>query len=152
MKLQFSNNRDSYRRAFVEAWHKQQNNQPMQPLEQLIADVVKLHPEYHSLLENTQTAIEKDFDEANGQQNPFFHMGMHITLMEQVISDRPAGIQQAYRQLLTRLQDQHPVEHAMMDCLGESLWQAQRRPDGMPDEQAYLKCVLKLLANDPPRH
>ena len=142
----FSNNRDSYRKAFVEAWQKQQDKLPMQPLEQLIAEVVKLHPEYHQLLKNIPTAIEKDFDEANGQQNPFFHMGMHITLMEQVITDRPAGIQQAYRQLLNKWQDQHTTEHAMMDCLGESLWQAQQRPDGTPDEQAYLQCVLKLLA------
>ena len=129
----FSNNRDSYRQAFVEAWRKRLNKLPAEPLEQLIADVVQLHPEYHPLLKNTQEAVEKDFDETTGQQNPFFHMGMHITLMEQVITDRPAGIQKAYRQLLRKQQNQHQVEHAMMDCLGESLGQAQQNTGGAPD-------------------
>ncbi len=32
----------------------------------------------------------------------------------------------------------------MMDCLGESLWQAQQN-QGMPDEDAYLSCLQNLL-------
>ncbi|MEM7613385.1 MAG: DUF1841 family protein, partial [Pseudomonadota bacterium] len=38
----------------------------------------------------------------------------------------------------------HDAEHEMLECLAESLWQAQR--DGvMPDESAYLQKLSHLL-------
>ncbi|HKL76856.1 MAG TPA: DUF1841 family protein [Gammaproteobacteria bacterium] len=39
--------------------------------------------------------------------------------------------------------DTHAAEHEMMECLGRSLWEAQRAGQE-PDEQAYLECVRKL--------
>jgi hypothetical protein len=37
----------------------------------------------------------------------------------------------------------HDAEHAMIECLGEILWAAQRN-NAMPDEDAYLACLRKL--------
>ena len=83
------------------------------------------------------------FTPDGGAENPFMHMGMHIAIREQVMTDRPQGIAAAYRQLVERLGDQHQAEHRIMECLGEMLWKAQRS-GGMPDESAYLACIRRL--------
>ena len=140
----FSPDRTSMRRVFTDAWRKFRNREPLQPLEQMVAEVVRQHPEYHRLLEQDRNALDKEFLPEGGETNPFLHMGMHISLQEQLGADRPAGIRGLYQDLAGKLGDAHEAEHQMMECLGLSLWQAQRN-GGLPDEQAYLECVKKLL-------
>ena len=115
----------------------------MDALQQTIANIVGLHPEYHELL-NKPDEIERDYTPEMGQTNPFLHMSMHMALHEQISTDRPAGITDAYQQLCEKCGSAHDAEHAMMECLGEALWTAQRN-NQMPDETAYLNCVIKLL-------
>ena len=68
---------------------------------------------------------------------------MHLAIREQVGTDRPAGIRGVYQQLATTRGDPHDLEHQLMECLAEMIWQAQR--DGtMPDEERYLNCVRTL--------
>jgi hypothetical protein len=69
-------------------------------------------------------------------------MGMHITLREQAGTDRPPGIRAIHQKLLSK-QGAHEAEHAMMECLGQTLWNAQRN-NQPPDEAAYLDCLKKL--------
>ncbi len=142
----FGDNRSELRQMFGEAWRKSRAFEPMTPLEQTIADVVQLHPEYHDLLDNMEAALEKDFLPDGGQTNPFLHMGMHISLREQFSSNHPPGISQRYKQLVAKTGDHHNAEHLMMECLGEVLWRAQRE-SGMPDENAYLECIQALCEN-----
>jgi len=134
--------RDEIRQVYLKVWQKMQNQSVLKPLEAIIADVIKLHPEYHSLLETGETAKQKDFSPEDGQTNPFLHMGMHITLREQAGGDRPAGILEIYQKLVQQ-KGIHETEHAMMECLGQTLWNAQRH-DAMPDENAYLACLRQL--------
>lgn len=141
----FSPDRNSMRRVFLDAWRKYQNREPLQPLEQLVAEVIRLHPEYHRLLEGGDDTLSKDFLPEDGETNPFLHMGMHISLQEQLSSDRPTGVRSIYQQLATQLGDSHKAEHQMMECLGLSLWEAQRA-GRMPDENAYLDCLRQLVA------
>jgi hypothetical protein len=135
----FGNDRTALRRFYLEAWRKLRENQPLEPLERQIAEVVSEHPEYHALLEG-EDALAQDYTPEMGQSNPFLHMGMHIAIREQLGGDRPVGIVTAYRALLLRLGDPHAVEHHMMECLGQALWEAQRAGRA-PDEAAYLKCL-----------
>ena len=134
--------RDEIRQVYLKVWQKMQNQSVLEPLEAIIADVIKLHPEYHSMLEEGETAKQKDFSPEDGQTNPFLHMGMHITLREQAGGDRPAGILDIYQKLVQQ-KGIHETEHAMMECLGQTLWNAQRH-DAMPDENAYLACLRQL--------
>ena len=134
--------RDEIRQVYLKVWQKMQNQSVLEPLEAIIADVIKLHPEYHSLLETGETAKQKDFSPEDGQTNPFLHMGMHITLREQAGGDRPAGILDIYQKLVQQ-KGIHETEHAMMECLGQTLWKAQR-DDAMPDENDYLACLRQL--------
>ncbi|GAB4296329.1 MAG: hypothetical protein Kow0096_13690 [Thiohalomonadaceae bacterium] len=137
----FGNDRTALRRFYLEAWRKLRNNQPLEPLERQVAEVVSEHPEYHALLESEDT-LAQDYTPEMGQSNPFLHLGLHLAIREQLGGDRPAGIVAAYRALLLRLGDPHTVEHHMMECLGQALWEAQRAGRA-PDEAAYLACLKK---------
>lgn len=138
----FPNNREEMREFFVRSWKKQQTKTPLEPLEAMIAQVVELHPEYHTFLTSPE-AVEKDFTVESGQTNPFLHMGMHITILEQVGTNRPAGIRPAFEKLLAKTGDSHQATHLIMDCLAEALWEAQQN-QSLPDETGYLLAVKRL--------
>jgi hypothetical protein len=140
----YGNDRRQMRLFFIDAWKKQKNDLPMEPMEKVIAGVVLEHPEYHSILEQHDQALDKDYLAESGETNPFLHLSMHISLQEQISTDRPAGIRSAYRELVMSRGDAHQVDHMMMDCLAQMIWQAQNS-NGIPDEQAYLACVQNLL-------
>lgn len=136
----FGQNRDQLRQVYFETWRKYQSRSPLEPLEKMIAEVVIQHPEYHALLENSEGSLSKEYLPEVGESNPFLHMGMHIGIREQLTTNRPAGIRIVYQQLLQRQQDIHAVEHLMMECLAEMIWQAQRNHVA-PDEVGYLECL-----------
>jgi len=140
----FTNDRDQTRQVFTQAWQKQQNNKPLEPLEEIIVSIVRQHPEYQSLLGSTDKALGAEYLPENGETNPFLHMGMHIAIHEQLSTDRPLGIAGLFQQLVMLSGDAHHAEHQVMECLGEMLWKAQREQK-MPDEQAYLGCLKGLL-------
>jgi hypothetical protein len=125
--------RDELRRVYVEAWRKRRAGLPIEPLEAQVADVIALHPEYHAALERSE----------DGQSNPFLHMGLHLAVRDQIATDRPAGLRQAFERVAARVGSAHEAEHRIIECLAEAMWEAQRsgRP---PDEAAYLQRVLRL--------
>ena len=139
----FSQNRDELRRFYVESWRKFRDKSPLQPLEALVSEIIAQHPEYQPMLESEEQAVSLEFSPETGQSNPFLHMGMHIGIREQLSTNRPPGITAAYDALLKRLGDRHEVEHKMMDCLGQAMWEAQRNGTP-PDENAYLECLKQL--------
>jgi hypothetical protein len=75
--------------------------------------------------------------------NPFLHLSLHLAIADQISVDRPAGIRAAYQALRQRL-EVHDAEHAILECLGETLWRAQREGGTMDTEQ-YLECVRRTL-------
>jgi hypothetical protein len=135
--------RSDLRRMYVEAWRKHRERQPVEPVEDQIIRVVALHPEYAAALERDVDALERDYTPEGGQTNPFLHMGLHLAIREQVATDRPPGIAAVHRNLLQSLGDAHAAEHAMIECLGEALWQAQRAGRA-PDETAYLEALRRI--------
>ena len=139
----FNTNRDNLRQFYFNSWQKFKSNTELDPLEQQIVAVVKEHPEYHSILENKEKILDKDFMPEAGETNPFLHMGMHIGLMEQVNTDRPAGIRELYQQLIVQL-GAHDAEHEMMECLAEAIWTAQKN-NVPPDDLAYFSCLNAKL-------
>ena len=120
----FGNDRNNLRRYYCTVWEKARASQSLEPLEQLIASIINEHPEYQAVLTDTETALSQEYAPEGGQTNPFLHMGMHIAIQEQLGGNRPAGILAVYQQLCQRIGDAHAAEHAMMECLGEVLWEA----------------------------
>jgi len=135
-------NRDEIRQVYFSVWQKLQNAQILEPMESVIADIIQLHPEYHTFLELGENAQQAEFNPESGNSNPFLHMGMHIALREQTSTDRPVGISALHQKLSKKL-GAHEAEHAMMECLGQALWIAQRN-NTVPDEAAYIECIKKL--------
>lgn len=135
----FGNDRNQLRKVFYDCWQAKLSAAPLDAMQQTLARIIEFHPEYHALLEN-HDAIERDYLPEHGETNPFLHMSMHIALSEQLSTNRPIGIRECYQKLLEKHGAEHPAEHEMMECLGEALWQAQRKQQA-PDEAAYLRCL-----------
>ena len=144
----YGSDRDDLRRAWMDAWSKARAGQPLEPMERLLADVIAEHPEHHPALESP-SALESEFSPEAGGTNPFLHMGLHVAIREQLTTDRPPGVRTLYAELLPRYADAHRLEHALMECLAETLWDAQREGTA-PDESRYLGRVRRL-AGQPPR-
>lgn len=135
--------RANLRRAYADAWRKHRAREPLTPLEALIADVVLLHPEYQPLLENPDAAVA--FENAAGDgENPFFHLGLHVAVREQLAVDRPPGIRALQDLLHAQLDDAHRAEHVLAEALAETLWDAQRAGRA-PDERQYLDRARRRL-------
>ncbi len=140
----FSQDRKKLRATFVDAWQKRLSDTPLEPLEKQIVSLLEEHPEYHVLLKDADAVVDRDFTSEHAEGNPFLHLSLHLALREQVGTDRPPGIAPLTRSLLLQHGDGHKVEHLMMECLGEYLWDAQRQGRA-PDEQAYLERLKHLL-------
>ena len=137
--------RDQLRLAYAQAWAKHLARAPLAPLEAQIADVIEAHPEYQRIVADADTAVGFEQNSAEGRENPFLHMGLHLAVREQLAVDRPQGIRDLKGQLQARYGDAHSAEHALMEALGEELWMAQR--DGRaPDERQYLVMARNRLA------
>jgi hypothetical protein len=134
------NDRTALRNLYFEAWRKHRTGLPLEPLEAQIADVIAAHPEYHPQLEPGGDTLERDFSPEDGTSNPFLHMGLHLALRDQVATDRPRGIRRVFERLLAGRGSSHDAEHVLLECLAETLWEAQRN-GATADEQRYLECV-----------
>ncbi|WP_295538447.1 DUF1841 family protein [uncultured Thiohalocapsa sp.] len=145
----FGAQRDPYRRRFIAAWQKAQSGQPLDPLEQRIAEVVEKHPEYHGLLADADKVLDRDWRPEGGEANPFLHMALHLALLEQIGADHPRGIAALYQGALrVHGDDVHTLEHRLLDCLAESMWRMQR--DGREDDpNNYLACIRRTLGLPP---
>ncbi len=130
------------RQRYADSWRRRLENLPLEPLDAQIVDVIELHPEYHSMLQDEES-LSRPFTVEQGQINPFLHMGLHLALREQLGTDRPMGIQREYLRLGRTIDDPHEVEHRMIDVLAETLWDAQRAGRA-PDEQVYLERLRRL--------
>ena len=136
----FSQDRETLRKMYTDAWAKFRRNEILSPLEAQIAEVVEQHPEYHAVVESPSSA---EAGPSGGAHNPYLHMGMHLAIREQVSTNRPAGISALCAGLSERLGDRLEAEHRMMEALGETLWEAQRN-NAAPDEAAYLDRLRRI--------
>lgn len=137
----FNPTRDQVRRFFCDAWNKHCQRLPLVGAEVTAVDLAARHPEYHALLSNTELALEQNWTPESGQMNPFLHLSLHLAIHEQVSIDQPPGIRAAFDSLRARM-DAHAAEHVLLECLGETIWQAQRQGTAM-DALAYVDAVKR---------
>ena len=128
---------------YLDTWKKYTSRVPLEPLEAQVAAVIAEHPEYVPWLESGDEAVAVEFTPEGGQQNPFLHMGLHLAIREQVATNRPTGITAIHETLSKRMGDAHAAEHAMLEPLAETLWEAQRS-GRVPNEMAYLEKLRAL--------
>jgi hypothetical protein len=68
-----------------------------------------------------------------------------MAVREQLSIDRPPGVRELNQRLEARFGNPHDAEHALMEALGETLWEAQRSGRA-PDESRYLERARRSLA------
>ncbi len=138
----FQPTRDEARSFLADAWRKHLAREPLTPLEAITADIIAAHPEYQPLLEAAPAADTRDFLPEGGNTNPFLHLHLHLALAEQLSIDQPPGIRAAYQRVLARHREPMDAQHALIECLAETMWRAQR-DNVPPDGDAYLECVQR---------
>lgn len=138
----FDPSRDQARRFFVEAWRKHRARALVSPLEDTAIGLVAQHPEYHALLDSGEDALAREWTPDSGEANPFLHLSLHLAIEEQLSIDQPPGLRAAFEALLARRGDRHDALHDVLECLGETLWRAQKS-QSPPDGEAYVACVRR---------
>ena len=138
----FAPSRDQARQFFFDTWGKYQRGAPLSALEQTALDAILLHPEYHGMLSDPARYVDKDFTPTSGTLNPFLHLSLHLAIEEQLSIDQPPGIRAHFEALVRKTGSEHDARHELLECLGETIWQAQRT--GAPlDQQAYIECIAR---------
>jgi hypothetical protein len=138
----FNPTRDEARLFLFESWRKRHAGELLSPLEDLTAQLIAKHPEFHELFNDPERNQDKDFTADGNVLNPFLHLMMHLTIEEQISIGQPQGIREQFERLTRKFESEHEAQHAIMDCLGEMIWQAQRNKTA-PDAAIYISCLEK---------
>ncbi|RMG31412.1 MAG: DUF1841 family protein [Gammaproteobacteria bacterium] len=137
--------KERVREVYLRTWEKYRQQSPLDGIEEQVLDVILSHPEYHALLSDRDLALAFEADPSGGIENPFLHMGLHLAIREQISLGRPPEVRRTYRRLLLQLGDAHEVEHQMMLCLAEALWEYTQDPRVQGEiERSYLDCLARL--------
>jgi hypothetical protein len=137
-------NINDVRENYFSVWRKHQLHEKLSSLEKQLLNVIQEHPEYHEVFVNPEKFSDYNFSAENNEENPFLHLSLHLTLIEQVSSNRPKGITAIYKDIVTTMGDVHHADHHIMDILASHLWEMVDKQK-QPDEKVYLKQLKKLL-------
>jgi hypothetical protein len=140
----FSPSRDQARQFFFDSWRKYRAGETLSGLEAVALQVILLHPEYHALFDDPERNLDRDYAPEHGALNPFLHLSLHLAIEEQLSIDQPSGIRAAFERLRAKTGDEHDAKHALLECLAETIWQAQRG-NTAPDQALYLECLEQKL-------
>ena len=136
----FTPTRDEARQFFFDTWARHRRGEALEGLQRTALAIVLMHPEYEPWLDHPERYLRRDFPPEAGDPNPFLHLALHLAVAEQLSIDQPPGIARRYRRLLQRTSSEHDALHALLECLAETIWQAQRSAEP-PDMQVYLGCL-----------
>ena len=140
----FGEDRKEYRKIFFDAWRKFTTQQPLEPVEKQLVEIIKKHPEYQTILSQPEKYSDKEYLPELGETNPFLHLSLHQAVLDQVRINLPQGIRKLYQELIIRFGDSHEAEHCMMNSLAIGLYDSQS--SSLPfDNQTYLQRIKKAL-------
>jgi hypothetical protein len=138
----FSQDRSKQREFLAKSWQKHINAEILEPLELQLALIVQKHPEYHSLIND----INLEYFPEQGKTNPFLHINLHLALQDQLTLNQPTGINDIYKKLVVIHSDTHEVEHMMMECIAEMIFNSQKNNTTL-DQDNYLISLKNLVKN-----
>lgn len=136
----YNPSRDQARQFLFDAWAKFKQQSALTDLEKIAVEVIQMHPEYHAILDAPERYMNQQYFPEMGETNPFLHISLHLSIIEQISINQPIGIAQAYANLLEKHQDKHLAQHDILDCLAETIWHAQRNNSAL-DSAHYLNLL-----------
>lgn len=138
----FNPSRDEVRDFFFDTWAKFKEAQSLSELEKICIGVIQMHPEYHNILDAPEKFKHQSYFPEMGETNPFLHMSLHLSVLEQISINQPIGIAGIYAELKIKKQEEHLAQHDVLDCLAETIWLAQKNKAGL-DAEHYLQLLQK---------
>lgn len=140
----FNPSRDEVREFFFNTWAKFRQTLALTDLEKIGIGVMLMHPEYHAILDAPEQFKQQEYFPEFGETNPFLHMSLHLSILEQISINQPIGIAHIYERLKNKHQDEHLAQHDILECLAETIWRAQR--DGQVIDAHYYFTQLQHRA------
>ena len=144
--LMFNPTQADVRNFFFDVFSKARQNLGLTDLEKIAYSVILEHPEYDEVLSNREKYLDFQYLPQMGQTNPFLHLSMHLTIIEQLSINQPPGINELFKQMCQKTTDEHEACHEFIDCLGEMIYQSQCGHNA-PDVNIYFACINKKLGN-----
>ena len=145
----FNPSRDEVRDFFFNTWSQFKSQKPLTDLEKIALSVIHMHPEYQPILNAPAQFKHQEYFPEFGETNPFLHMSLHLSILEQISINQPIGIAGIYAALKLKHQNEHGFEHKaqhdILECLAESIWQAQRNNSAL-DSNTYLTLLQQKAA------
>lgn len=141
----YNPSRDQARQFLFDAWAKFQLQQTLTDLEKIAVEVIQMHPEYHVIFSSPEKYMHQQYFPEMGETNPFLHITLHLSVVEQISINQPIGITQTYDKLRQKYSDTHTAYHDVIDCLAETIWHAQRNNE--PLDSAYYLKLLNQKSN-----
>ncbi len=114
----FNPSRDEVREFFFDAWAKSQKKVGLTDLEKLGQHIMQMHPEYHAILNAPEHFKQVAYYPEMGETNPFLHMSLHLSVLEQISINQPIGIAPIYQKLLFKHQNEHDAQHGPLPDRG----------------------------------
>lgn len=137
----YNPSREQARQFLFDAWAKLKQQSLLTDLEKIAVEVMQMHPEYHAILDAPERYLQQQYFPEMGETNPFLHLSLHLSVIEQISINQPIGIQAVYQQLKQKHNDQHLAQHDIIDCLAETIWQSQR--SNTPLDSAHYLGLLQ---------
>jgi hypothetical protein len=133
---------------FCSVYAKAQAGQSLEAIETIASLWMDEHPEYVAELADVNAALQTLSAGADDQNNAFFAF-VDAFVDHRAVQHRPAtwAFARAVELLTHRLDSLHDAHHAVMECLGQMLWESQRSGRA-PDGQAYVACVQRRATQD----
>ncbi|MFM9835136.1 MAG: DUF1841 family protein [Methylophilaceae bacterium] len=142
----FNPSRNEVREFFFATWTKFNSQLLLTEIEKIAINVIHMHPEYHEILNAPERFKMQDYFPEFGETNPFLHMSLHLSVLEQISINQPTGIANIYALLKNKhhnqhqAQGEHNAQHDILECLAETIWLAQRNNTGL-DAEHYLQLL-----------
>jgi hypothetical protein len=143
----FNPSRNEVRDFFFNTWKKYKQQSPLSDLEKISLHVILMHPEYHNILDTPEQFIHQEYFPDSGETNPFLHMSLHLSLLEQIAINQPIGIADIYQQLKIKNDEEHTAQHHVLDCLAETIWLAQQNNTGL-NAAYYLQLLQEKVGKN----
>ena len=124
-----------HRAIFYEVWEKHSRQQPLTDFETDVLRVLLKYPQYTNNMSQQMIHAPKG-------ENPYFILGSHIALYDQVKNNSPKGIQSLYYHACK----QHGADKAdamMLTVMRELLTEAYSKGDA-PSDDVYLKLLKNI--------
>ena len=141
----FNPSRDEVRDFFFNTWSQFKSQKPLTDLEKIALSVTHMHPEYQPILNAPAQFKHQEYFPEFGETNPFLHMSLHLSILEQISINQPIGIAAIYETLKIKHQNEHDALHDILECLGEVIWQAQRNNTNL-DANYYVQLLQQKMS------